>query len=230
MLYVLVVAEGDVLDGPGLEPRAGVSKFVGDDSHAVQVRVVEVDLVVRIGPAVANSNSFEDYARLSEEGVVGDDLAAECWDVVPCEGLARDVERTLLEGRPRLVEVGEEVEQVVSGLLGRAHQRDGLVLHEGETHGQRLVDENRMPHDVPRLGQLVRAILSHPNRAELGKGAELRAGSGSALQPNNERDSLIGYCDAVRMRPEETVIHARLSLGIVPIDLLITCINKSLPE
>lgn len=37
MFYVFVVTEGDVLDGSGLEPRAGVSKFVGDDSHTVEV-------------------------------------------------------------------------------------------------------------------------------------------------------------------------------------------------
>lgn len=37
MFYVFVVTEGDVLDGSGLEPRAGVSKFVGDDAHTVEV-------------------------------------------------------------------------------------------------------------------------------------------------------------------------------------------------
>lgn len=87
-----------------------------------------------------------------------------------------------------------------------------------------------MPHDVPSLRQLVHAILGDPNRAKLRKGAELRTGSGSALQPNDKRDTLIRYCDAVGIRPEETVIHARLSLRIVPIDLLISFINKSLPE
>lgn len=109
MPYVLVVTEGDVLDGSGLEPRAGVSKFVGDYSHAVEVGVVEVDLVVGIGPAVSNRHSFEDYACLPKEGVVADDLTSECWDVVPREGLSRDVEGTLLERRPLLVEIGEKV-------------------------------------------------------------------------------------------------------------------------
>lgn len=119
---------------------------------------------------------------------------------------------------------------MVCGLLGRAHQWDGLVLDIRETHSQRLVDENGMTHDVPSLRQLVRPILGDPDGPKLRKGSKLRAGSGSSLQPNDKRHSLIGHGDAVSMRPEETVIHARLSLRIVPIDLLITFINKSLPE
>lgn len=74
-----------MLDGSGLEPRAGVSKFIGDDSHTVEVGVVIVDLVVGIGPAVSNGHSFEDYACLPQKGVVADDLAPECWNVVPRE-------------------------------------------------------------------------------------------------------------------------------------------------
>lgn len=115
---------------------------------------------------------------------------------------------------------------MVSGLLGRTHQRDALVLDIRETHSQRLVDENGVAHDVPGLGQLVRPLLGHPDRPKLGKGSKLRAGSGSTLQPNDKRHSLIRLSDAVSMRSEETVIHARLPFGIVPIDLLITFINK----
>lgn len=46
------------MDGFGLEPRAGVPKFVGDDSHTVKVGVIVVDLVVGIGPAVTNSHAL----------------------------------------------------------------------------------------------------------------------------------------------------------------------------
>lgn len=109
MFYVFVVTEGDVLDGSGLEPRAGVSKFVGDDSHTVEVRVVEIYLVVWIGPTIANGHSLKDYSCLAEEGVVADDLASEGWNVVSSEGFSSDVKRTLFECWPLLVEIGEEV-------------------------------------------------------------------------------------------------------------------------
>lgn len=91
---------------------------------------------------------------------------------------------------------------MISGLLGRTHQRDALILDIRESHRQRLVDENGVTHDVPGLRQLVRSFLGHPDRAELGKGPKLRAGSGSTLQPNDKRDSLIGHSDAMRMGSE----------------------------
>jgi hypothetical protein len=34
----------------------------------------------------------------------------------------------------------------------------------------------------------------------------------------------------VRVRPKEAVIHSGLSLGVVPVDLFIACINNCLPE
>lgn len=53
-----------MLDGFGLEPSAGVSKFIGDDSHTVKVGIIKIDLVVWIGPTIANRNTFKDYACL----------------------------------------------------------------------------------------------------------------------------------------------------------------------
>jgi hypothetical protein len=219
-----------VLDGVGLEPSAGVPELVGDDAHAVEVGIVVVDLVLRVGPPVSNRHSFEDNARVSQEGVVIQDFISEGGDVVSGKRFARDVKGTFLEGRPLLVEVGEEVEEVVGRLSGRTHQRLGLILDIGEAHRQGLVDENSVAHDVPGLGKLVGSIFSHSDGSKLGECSELRTGAGSSLQPKDEGDSLIGYCDAVRMRSEEAVVHSGLSLGVVPVDFLIAFINNTLPE
>jgi hypothetical protein len=95
-----------VLDRSGLEPGAGISELVGDDAHAVEVGIVEVDLVVGVGPPISDRNSSQSNASILQEGAVADQFVAECGDVVPGKGLPSDVEGTLLQGGPLLVQVG----------------------------------------------------------------------------------------------------------------------------
>ena len=213
-----------------LEPSAGISELVGDDSNAVEIGIIVIDLVLRISPSVANGNAFKHDLGGTEEGVVIENFAGEGRNVVPSKRLSGDIERTLLEGRPLAVQIVKEVEKMVCSLSGRTHQRLALISLIRETHSQRLVDENSVPHDVPSLRQLGNLVLGDAYGPKLSERSKLRAGSGSSLQPQNERHSLVGYSNAVRMGSEEAVVHSGLSLGVVPVDFLIACINNDLPE
>lgn len=104
------------MDGLCLEPCAGISELVRHDSNTIQVRVVLVDLRVRISPPVSDGDSLEDHSRLWQKSNILDDLRCKGRDIVPCEGLSGDVEWTLFEGWPLLVKVREEVQEVISSL------------------------------------------------------------------------------------------------------------------
>lgn len=170
-----------MLDGSGLEPRAGISEFVRDDSHTVEIGIVVVDLVGRISPPISNSNPLQGDIRRPQESIVVEDLGSKGRDVMSSEGLASNVERTGLEGRPLVVEIVEEVQQVIRCNLGRTRQRFSLIPKVGETDCQGLVDEDGMPQDIPRVLHLVDAVLGDPDGAVLGESGELGTGSGSSL-------------------------------------------------
>lgn len=228
--YVLVVTESDVLDGFGLEPCAGISEFIGDNTHTVQVGIIVVDLVSRISPTITDCDTLQCDISSLKEGIVVEDLGSEGRDVMSGEGLTSNVEGTGLKRRPLVVEIAEEVQQVISRYFSRTWQRFSLIAQVRKTNSQGLVDEDRMSQDIPRVLHLVDTVLGDPDGSVLGEGCELRTGSWSSLQPQDERHSRIRHGNAVARGGEEGVVHAGLSLGVVPIDLLIACINLVLPE
>ena len=57
----------------------------------------------------------------------------------------------------------------------------------GEANVQRLVDEEQMAKQIPRVLLELRLFLIDPHWANFRISPEERAGSGSALQPDNER-------------------------------------------
>jgi len=219
-----------VLDGLCLEPCAGISELVGDDADTVKIGVIVIYLVLWVSPSVTNGDSLKDDTGGFEERVVIEDLGGESWNVVTSERFTSDVKRTLLEGRPLTVKIVDEVQQMICRLSRRIHQGFGLVALVREADVEGLVDEESVPHDVPSLRQLSDAILGDANGPKFSERSKLRAGSRPTLQPQNEGDSLIRYGDAVRVSPKEAVVHSGLSLGVVPVDLLIACINNCLPE
>lgn len=107
-----------MVDSLGLEPGAGVSEFVGNHSYAVEIGVILVDLVVRISPAITDSNTFKNDFGLVQKGFVVDDSLSEGRDIVSCEGLSCNIEWTLLQSWPLFVEVGKEVEQMITCFAG----------------------------------------------------------------------------------------------------------------
>lgn len=107
-----------MLDGPSLEPSHGISKFIGDDAYTVEVGIIEINLIVGVSPTISNGHSSKVNASGSHKSVIVDQFAPEGRDVVPCEGLTSDIEGTGLEGGPLVVQVEEEVDQMVSSLLG----------------------------------------------------------------------------------------------------------------
>lgn len=213
-----------MLDSSGLEPCAGIPELVGNDTYTVEVGIVEVYLTVGISPSVPDRHSLEVNPRRTHEGVVVNQFTTKGRDVVTCEGLSRDVEWTSLESRPLAVEVEEEVDEVISSLICGGYQRDGLVAYIGESDGQRLVDENCVPHDVPCLRQEGSFVLVDADGSQLSEGAELRTASGSTLQPYDEGNACIRDGDAMSIGGEEAVVHAGLAFGVVPIDLLISSV------
>lgn len=87
-----------------------------------------------------------------------------------------------------------------------------------------------MPHDVPGLRQDRSLLFVDSDGTQLGECAELRASSRSSLQPDDERDTRVGDGDAVSVGGEEAVVHAGLSLGVVPVDLLVASMREVVPE
>ena len=57
MIYLLIVLFVNVDDSIGLEPCASVPETSVDDSNRPEIRVVIVNLVDGVGPAVADSNT-----------------------------------------------------------------------------------------------------------------------------------------------------------------------------
>lgn len=83
--YILVVSELHVVDGLGLEPGAGVSKLIGNDSCTVEIGVIVVYLGGGIGPAVSDGHSFQVQAVINHESVVFHDFRSKGRNVVPCK-------------------------------------------------------------------------------------------------------------------------------------------------
>jgi hypothetical protein len=107
-----------VLDGLSLEPCEGVSELIGDYAYAVEVRVVLIDLIVRVSPSVTNSDSLQVAASLLDERAVLLEFQGKSRDIVSCKGLSSNVKRAGFESWPLDVEVVEEVEQMITCLSG----------------------------------------------------------------------------------------------------------------
>ncbi len=172
-----------MLDCLSLEPSAGISELVGDDSDAVEIGIIVIDLVLGVSPSVSDGDAFKHDFGGIEEGVVIENFAGKGRNVVAGERFSGDIERTLLEGRPLIVQIVKEVEQVVCCLPRRTHQRLALIPLIRETDSQRLVDEDSVPHDVPSLRQLGNLVLSDAYGPQFSERSKLRASSGSSLQP-----------------------------------------------
>jgi hypothetical protein len=59
-----------MVHGTGLEPGAGVSEFVRDHSHTIEVGVIVVYLVKWVSPSISNSYSLQVDSILSDKTVV----------------------------------------------------------------------------------------------------------------------------------------------------------------
>jgi hypothetical protein len=218
---ILVIPQHNVLDCLGLEPCACISKFVRNDPNAIQIGIVVIDLVLGISPTVSDGHSRKPHSGELQEGTITEDLRSESGDVVAGEGFPCDVKRTLLEGRPLHVEVGEEVEEVVGGDAGRGDFRF-VIGAVGEADVEGLVDEERVAEDVPGIGKFAGAVAGDADGAEFGEGSELGAAAGSALEPDEEGNSLVGFGDGVSCSSEEGVVHCGLALGVEPVYLFVS--------
>ena len=223
--YVLVVAIIHIDHGVGLEPCAHVSHLALNHTHWPQVRIVEVDLVHWVSPSIADTDTFQLDLCWGSPGLVDDYFSGESGDVMAAEGLAGDIQWGFLEHGPGFVEVVQEVEQVVSGLVGAW----GLIFSvsvagfEREADVEGLIDEKQMAEDVPGGMEEFGFALLDSDGSDFGVGSELWAGTRSTLKPDDEGNACRGFVAAefVSHGGEETVVHSGGVLGEIPVDLFV---------
>ena len=116
--YVFVVTIVHVDNGVSLEPCAYVSELAVNNTDRPQERIIEVDLVHWVSPAVTNAEAFQLNSSRLGPGFVDDDFSGEGWHIVTTERFTSNVQRSLLESGPCFVEIIEEVQQMVSSLMG----------------------------------------------------------------------------------------------------------------
>lgn len=115
--YIFVGCEIDVLYGLCLEPSTSVSKFIRNYSHTIKVRIVEIYLVVRVSPSITDSHTLESNPSISQKSIIVHKFAPKGRNIMPRKGLSSDIKRTLLQGRPLLVKIVKEVNQMVRSLV-----------------------------------------------------------------------------------------------------------------
>jgi hypothetical protein len=115
--YIFVGCEIDVLYGLCLEPSASVSKFIRNYSHTIKVRIVEIDLIVRVSPSITDSHTLESNPSISQKSIIIHKFASKGRNIMPRKRLPSDIKRTLLQGRPLLVKIVKEVNQMVRRLV-----------------------------------------------------------------------------------------------------------------
>jgi hypothetical protein len=222
--YIGVLAFEEVDHALSLEPGAGVSEFIADNAGGVEEGVKVVELVDRVNPAVPDGHTGQLHTSSIHPSCVHDDAACEGRNVVSREGLPSDVERVGLQTRPFFVEVIHEVYEVFAGFVGAADLLFGCAVSVvGEPDIQGLIDEEHVSEVVPGVGEEFGLAVDDPDGSVFGEGAELRAASGSSLQPDDER-YLGAVVDAGPDGAEKLIEHGGLSFGSVPIDLPISCI------
>lgn len=114
---LLVFPIVDVDDCVRLEPGAHIAEFAFHDTNGPEEGVVVVDLVDRVSPAITDAHTGQSCASGSDEGLIFQDLSRQVRNVVAGKRLACDVKRAVLQTGELVVEVVEEVNEVVSGLL-----------------------------------------------------------------------------------------------------------------
>ena len=138
-----------------------------------------------------------------------------------CKRLACYIKRTGLQSRPLVVEVRKEIEKVVACLSSRS---DVVVvrLTPRESHTERLINKNGMSDDVPGIAGFLDAIFGDSDGSVLCECSELRTGTGSTLQPEDEGHFSVGFGGGMSHCREHAIIHGGLSFGVVPIYLFVT--------
>ena len=79
-----------------------------------------------------------------------------------------------------------------------------------------------MAENVPSRVEVLRNTFIDSDGTYLSEGTELRAATGSALEPNDKGDSVGGGHNIVTHSSEEIIKHAGCAFGVIPINLLIT--------
>jgi hypothetical protein len=126
---------------------------------------------------------------------------------------------------PCFVEIVEEVEKVISGLMGAW----GLIISvsvawlEWEADIERLIDEEEVPKDVPGGMEEFGLSLFDSDGSNLGESSKLWAGSGPTLQPDNKRHISRRLIDPELMPHggEEIIVHTSGIFGEIPINLFV---------
>ena len=140
---------------------------------------------------------------------------------MPCKRLSSDVERVFLQRRPGFVEIIHEIEQMFCSLVGTADLISRISFPVvRETNIERLVDENHMSEGGPRVREQFSLVVNDSYGSHFGEAAELRATSGSSLQPNNERNILVH--DICPFAAKQLIEHVGLPGRPVPVDLFKT--------
>lgn len=109
-------------------------------------------------------------------------------------------------------------------LLGRR-----AVSVVGEADVERLIDVQQMPEDIPGCLEETGFVLQNANGAVFCERTEERAAAWSAIEPDDQRNSGAGLVHIVSHRSEQLIVHATGALLSIPIDLLISFVEESVP-
>lgn len=141
------------------------------------------------------------------------------------ERFTGNVKWGFFEHGPCFVEIVEEVEKVISGLMGAW----GLIFSvsvawlEWEADIERLIDEEKVSKDVPGGMEEFGLSLLNSDGSNLGESSKLWAGPGPTLQPDNKRHISGGLIGTKLMSHgrEEIIVHTSGIFGEIPINLFV---------
>lgn len=87
-----------------------------------------------------------------------------------------------------------------------------------------------MPEDVPGRTEETGLVLQDANGSVFRESAEERAAAWSAIEPDEQRDGAAArFVQIVPHGSEQLIVHAAGALGPIPIDLLISFVDASVP-
>lgn len=205
-----------------LEPSTSLSKFIGNNSDTIKIRVILIDLVVRISPSISYSYTFKNYLCLIQKCFVVDYPLSKGRNIVSCKGLSSNVQRTLLKSRPLFVEIIQKVEQMFTSLPSWTNQSFSFVFWIWKSNSNWLINEDSMPDDIPRISNLTYLIFSDLNGSIFSKSTKLRTCTWTSLQPKNKRNTRVSLNWIMSIGSKHIIKHAWLASCIVPIDFFIS--------
>lgn len=169
------------MDCLGLEPSACLSKFVGNNSNTVKIRIILINLVIRISPSISNCYSFQNNLSLIQKCLVVDNSLRKSRNVVSCKRFSCNVKGTLFQSRPLLIKIVEEIQQMFRSLTRWANQSLGLISRIRKANADRLINEDSVADYVPRISDFADFIFGDFDGTILGESTKLRTRSWSSL-------------------------------------------------